>query len=343
VDSTRERARGRVSIDNWGSGTVGPIRTHMSIDLSGLLAEDDRVTIGGVVTPISPKEFGLFRVAYAKAVGANGTEITIGGYQARSRPGGILVSREIEGKSLEASAGVSHPFLRTRAASLWGELEFSLRDAEQSQHDKTVRSDRLAILRASGILTARLAGGRARSRISVSQGFGILGATHEGDPMSSRADGSAIFSKVEAWAQYERELGGPFSVQLQAEGQVASRALLSSEEMGLGGRYFLRGYDFREFSGDHGIAGAAELRFDLPRLGAFVETAQLYGYADAGWVGNSGNGTGGGSLASAGGGIRAWLRPRMEAGIEVGVPLTGHDDREEELDPRLSVVVTKRF
>src|SRR3546814_6283677 len=91
--------------------------------------------------------------------------------------------------------------------------------------------------------------------------------------------------------------------------------------MGLGGRNFLRSFDYREASGDKGIAGSAELRFDLEKLPAPIETAQLYGYVDAGSVGNYGDGRGGATLASAGGGVRMDLDD-ISIGLELGFPLT---------------------
>jgi hemolysin activation/secretion protein len=343
VRTSRDAVRGRAYADNWGSGTVGPVRAHLSVDFNGLLGKDDRLTVAGVLTPLDIKEFGLARIAYAKAVGRNGTEITASAYAARSRPGGILSDREFEGQSLEGSVGVTHPFLRSRAASLWGEIEFSVRDVEQSLVDVTVRKDRFAILKAGTFSTFDLAGGVARMRLNASRGLGLFEATREDDPMRSRRDGSAIFSKLEAWADFDLPLGGPFSMQLQAEGQIASRPLLSSEEMGLGGRYFLRGYDYREYSGDKGVAGSVELRFDLPKLGAPVRSAQLYGYADAGSVGNYEGGTGGGSLASAGGGIRAYLGRDLDASFEIGVPLSQGADPSDDKSPRISFVIGSRF
>ena len=342
VRTSRDAVEGRASLDNWGSETVGPVRAHLNVDINGVLADDDRLTIGGVTTPLAPKEFGLARVAYVKAL-TPATELTLASYAARSRPGGILSDRDFEGQSLEASVGVSHAILRSRAASLWGDVAFSLRDTEQSLDDRVVRDDRLAVLRAGGFLSARPGGGHARARLTVSQGLPILGATREGDPDSSRSDGSAVFTKIEAWARYERDLVGPFSIQLQAEGQIASRPLLSSEEMGLGGRFFLRGYDFREFSGDQGIAGSVELRWTWPEPGGLLEELQVYGYGDGGTVGNLDGGAGGGSLFSAGGGVRATLPRRLEAGLEIGVPLKSGADPEDDLDPRLSFVLGTRF
>ena len=343
IDTRREPAVGRISIDNWGSGTVGPVRAHFSTDFHGVLSAEDRFSFGGVITPLQPREFALIRGGYTKGIGTNGTEFSFGGYAARSQPGGVLRDRDFEGKSVEGSVALSHPLLRRRSASAWGDLELRVRDAEQTRRGVTIRDDRLSVLRASTYFSARAAGGRARARVALSRGLGIFDATREADPLRSRSDGSAIFSKAEFWAHYDREIAGPVSVQVQAEGQVASRPLLSSEEMGLGGRYFLRGYDYREFSGDKGIAGSVELRFDLNTAGGPVRAAQVYTYADAGSVGNLEEGRGGGSLASIGGGVRVWLKPKVEASIEVGVPLREGFDEDQDLDPRISFTLTSRF
>jgi hemolysin activation/secretion protein len=341
VRTSRDAVRARASLDNWGSGTVGPVRAHVSVDFNGLVG-GDRLTIGGVITPLDIKEFQLARIAYAKMLGS-GTQLSASAYAARSRPGGALSDRDFEGRSLEGSIGVEHAFLRSRDASLWGEVDFTVRDSKQMLDGRTLRKDRLAILSAGATTAIDLAGGTARARLTASRGLDVLDATRDDDPLRSRRDGSAVFTKFSAWADYDQTLWGPFSLQLQAEGQVASRPLLSSEEMGLGGRYFLRGYDYREFSGDKGIAGSLELRFDLPKLGAPLRSAQLYVYADAGTVGNYGIGTGGGSLASAGGGIRALLGRGLDASLEVGVPLRDGADPDEERDPRISFVIGSRF
>jgi hemolysin activation/secretion protein len=207
----------------------------------------------------------------------------------------------------------------------------------------TARDDRLAIVGASAIAVHQVPEGRLRARLTVSQGLNAFDATESGDPLASRRDASGVFSKLEVWAEYQQSLGGSFSLLFQAEGQMADGALLSSEEMGLGGRSFGRAWDYREYSGDRGVAGAAELRFDwetLPRPFSFL---QLYGYADAGKVSNYRSGFGGGSLASAGGGIRLWMRGGLEAGVEVGVPLTDDADSSDGNDPRISVTLGSRF
>lgn len=70
-----------------------------------------------------------------------------------------------------------------------------------------------------------------------------------------------------------------------AEGQLASGALFSSEEFGYGGQVFGRAYDASEIMGDHGLAGALELRYEGLEM---LAPARLVPYAfyDVGVVWN---------------------------------------------------------
>jgi len=343
VTARQDRLAARASADNWGSNEVGPVRARLTLDLNGLATHNDQLSVSGVMTPMAPGEFSLIRAAYSKPIGNNGIELSLGGYYARSEPGASLAGRDIVGRSLEAEAGIRYPFLRTRAASLWGDLSVRLRDARQSQAGRVDREDRIATVSASAFGALRLADGRAHGRLTLVQGLNILGATRDGDPLASRADADGQFTKVQLWTEYVHRFDRRWSVKAEAEGQLASGPLLSSEEMGLGGRTFLRGYDYREHAGDHGAAGSIELRFDLAGLPKPLSGAQVYAFTDAGTVGNDGAGSGGGSLASAGGGVRFRAWDRVELGLELGVPLSDRRDPSERKTPRLSFKLGSRF
>jgi hemolysin activation/secretion protein len=217
-----------------------------------------------------------------------------------------------------------------------------VRDSELERGAAMVRDDRIA----SGTLSVhgfdRFAGGKLRIRAALVQGFDLLGATRFGDPLASRRDAGGVFTKFEGWAEYTRPLGNGFSARAALRTQIADGPLLSSEEMGLGGAHFLRAFDYRERSGDRGVAGSIEMRFDLKNVAQYVDNMQFYSYADAGRVTNLAGGVGGGSLASAGGGVRFELARKWDLGIEVGVPLTaGAEDGNP--DPRFSFTLRTRF
>ncbi len=83
------------------------------------------------------------------------------------------------------------------------------------------------------------------------------------------------------------------ALQASATGQVASRSLMSSEEFGFGGSTFGRAYDSSELSGDSGMAGLLELRYNaVPNIANYAHFTP-YAFYDAGkvWNMNSGQDT----------------------------------------------------
>lgn len=342
VETRFERVEGYATLDNWGSDTVGPIQAQAVIDVNRVVTGADSVRLGAAVTPFQPREFWLVRAGYLTQLGMQGTEIAIEGYYAESQPGASLRTRDYDGRSLQGEVELSHPLVRTRSKSLWGYLSLAVRDSAQWRQNARTRDDRIAKVQASSYGLARFDGGRVRGRLTVSQGLDILGATDSGDRLASRVDADGVFSTAEYWIELTKNVSKGVSVQFASEGQIASGPLLSAEEMGLGGRYFLRGYDYREFSGDRGIAGSAEIRFDLAKLPKPLREAQLYAYVDAGSVGDLRNGGGGGSLASAGGGIRLRLGRTLQGGLEIGVPLA-EGYRGADRDPRVSFTLSAGF
>ncbi|WP_114951471.1 ShlB/FhaC/HecB family hemolysin secretion/activation protein [Sphingosinicella terrae] len=342
LDTGFDRVSAQAWIDNWGSDTVGPVRLRLSADVNRLLAGGDRLSFGGVVTPLQPGEFQLAHARYALPVGTAGTELAVRGYVGHTEAGAALKSLDLDGISYELAVSASHPLIRSREASLWGTIDFSMRDSELSRRDLRLRNDRVAAASFSLYGTAAAAGGQARVRLTLVQGLDLLGATDRGDPLASRFNAGGTFTKFAFWTEYYRSLGGRFSLLLRGEGQIASRPLLSSEEMGLGGNPFLRGYDYRERAGDRGAAAVGELRFDLRNLPSPLRRAQLYVYGDAGRVVNQRGGFGDGSLVSAGGGVRFWARHGIEGAAEIGVPLAdGFNGRRP--GPRFTFILGARF
>ena len=94
-------------------------------------------------------------------------------------------------------------------------------------------------------------------------------------------------TKLEAEIQRLQRVTNNVNVLLAARGQIASNALLSSEEFAVGGINSGRGYDPSEITGDHGISGKVELQWNNPIAFTgqnFVESYQLFGFYDIGRV-----------------------------------------------------------
>ena len=133
------------------------------------------------------------------------------------------------------------------------------------------------------------------------------------------------------------------SLLLAGRGQISSDPLLISEDIGLGGTSFLRGYNYNERVGDEGVMGLAELRYDFAKPFGLIHRAQFYAFGDGGVVSNIGNGFGSGSLASAGGGLRADITRAINFDLELAVPLTGPRFETSDSSPRINVSVGTEF
>lgn len=343
VDLVATPQRLRAVVDNDSTAPVGPVQLRLDADLAGLLAADDSVSVTYVTTPIQPDELQYTRVRYAKRLGSGGTELALGGSVSSARPGAYLKPLDLHGVSWSATVGITTPLQRTRASSLWFQSSFELRDVEQRRGGVRFRHDRIAAVRLSLLGNRKILGGTLRVNTTLSQGVDLFEATVFGDLMASRGDADGTFTELTSWADYTAPLGDGFSVRLAMQSQLASQPLLVSEELGLGGSGFLRGYDYSERSGDEGAAGSLELRYDWRQPFGLIRKAQLYGFVDGGRVINKAGGFGGGDLASGGGGVRADVSSTIDANFEVAVPLTGPRYETGNRDPRVNFRLLKVF
>ncbi len=323
VRIAQDRVAARVALSNEGTKPLGPVQMRIDVDLNGLFASDDSITLTWSATPTQPKELQFARIRYSKRINRDGTEIALTASGSLARPGAYLDRLNLESRSWFVGASVLQPLTRRRAESLWLEAELGVRDLRQWRDSNKVRHDRITAGRLTLYGYGNLAGGRLRVSTTLSRGLGILGSSRPRDGLSSRYDADGTFTSLSAWADWTRNLGGDFSVRLAAQSQLASQPLLITEETSLGGTGFLRGYDWSERTGDQGAMAQAELRYSRDRPLGMMRRAQLYTFLDGGRVQNLKGGFGGGALASAGGGVRMDLTRRMGANVELAVPLSG--------------------
>ena len=343
VRVSREHITARASVSNEGTRPLGPVQARIDVDINGVLFSDDSFSLTYSATPTEMNELGFGRVRYAKRVSVSGTEVAITGTASRARPGAYLRSLDLESTSWAAGVSILQPLLRRRNANLWFEGELGVRTLDQRRAGLLRRHDRTATVRATLYGNLAAGGGRLRFSTTLSQGLDLLDATASGDPLASRVDADGTFTSLNAWTDWTVPLARQLSLRLAVQSQLASQPLLVTEEFGMGGTAFLRGYDWSERSGDQGVVGLAELRYMFDRPFGLAQRAQLYAFVDGGKVTNLENGFGGGTLASAGGGIRTDLSNRLGANLEIAAPLTGprYDTGDE--SPKINFRLVRAF
>ncbi len=343
VEAYRQDWWGRASLATDGTRPVGPARARIEVEANGLFIDRDGIDLSFTVTPFEPDELVFFSTRYNVVVNDAGTDVSLFGSYSNTRPGAYLIEEEILGESWRAGLRVRHPLGRRRSRGLWLEGSFEVQDLRQDRFGALARQDRISVARVGAYAFADGPAGLFRTRVTVSQGLNILDATQQGDPLASRFDAEPDFMTLDWWLNYRKKLGGRFSLDLNTMAQLSTTPVLIGEDIGLGGNFYLRGYDFSTRTGDNGIMGVGELRYDWPNAMGLVRNMQLYTFADGGVVDNLQDGFGGGSLASSGAGFRADLTRTLDLDFEVAVPLTGPRYDTDDETPRINLRVSKSF
>jgi hemolysin activation/secretion protein len=187
-------------------------------------------------------------------------------------------------------------------------------------------------------------GGTNSLTLTGRQGLDILGASHLDDDFLSRDGASGKFSVFDLWFTRYQALSDAWSLKIATAGQFASTELLTSQQFYLGGAAFGRGYGSAQISGDNGIAGSLELRFDQSLNTAYLKGYQLYGFVDSGAAWNVGyNLADGLSLTSVGAGVRFHLWGDLRADVGVAVPLSYRAPDNESRSARLLFSLSNAF
>jgi hemolysin activation/secretion protein len=311
-------------LDNLGSSTVGPWQSYATGAFNSYLAPGDTLALNLSTTPGDPRELAFGRLSYDVPVGTDGVRIGASALYSEVRPGDErrLFSDNTRTDSFEVRASWV-PLLSQRSTlMLTAAADFS--NVSESDVFGPIYNDHI---RTVGLTTDyRLQdnfGGNNYFTLAWRQGLDILGASHQGDDFLSRDGASGNFSVMDLWFTRYQTLSDAWSVKVSAAGQIASGPLFTSQQFYLGGAAFGRGYGSAEISGDNGVAGSLELRFDQRLNFRYLTGYQLYSFVDAGAAWNDGFSYRDGlALTSAGAGIRLFLIGDLQADIAVAFPLS---------------------
>jgi hemolysin activation/secretion protein len=187
-------------------------------------------------------------------------------------------------------------------------------------------------------------GGSWAANLDIAQGLPILGATDNGSLELSRIGARTDFTKLTGALRFTKPIQANFSFVMAAQGQLALDPLLTGEQIAFGSLLFGRGYDPGAISGDRGLGGTFELRYDRQYGMSFLQALEPYLFLDAARVWNLQhiNNFGDQSLTSAGGGVRFWLSYNVVGDIEVAQtldPVRGSDSGKRATKILLNVAV----
>lgn len=359
------------SVQNFGSRALGRWGGLVRGQLYGLTGLGDRTTLAAFTTA-DLDEQQTVQVGHEFRVGGEG--LTLGALltYAWAEPELADPALEIEAKTLLATVEASYPLVRTQATTLRAAGGLDLIDQDVRFNGLDLSRDRLRIAfarlefdrsdRASLGARAGYSGAeplwRFGGRVELRQGLDLFGASPPCGPAFARCtapgavppsrlegDSGATLVRFEAYGEYRPRPRLTLAAGLRA--QMTGDPLMSFEQYSAGNYTIGRGYDPGSLLADRGIGVQAEIRYgSLVTPGPRKLAWQAFAFFDAARVSEAGRIpvlTGGRSLASAGGGVRAALGDGVRFEAVLAVPLERTGFASERGDPRLLLSLTTRL
>lgn len=329
-----------LNVDNYGSRYLGPVQLSGAAQFNNLFNAADLLE-AQFVTDASDDELMYAYTRFLLPINSYGSLAGLDVTYSDTRPGFELERFEVEGYSTTYGFDLTHPFMRTRTQNLFGKLRFDYRDLSSGNViDPNKTKDRIAALRATldyNVFDTIWRPAVNQFSMTLSKGVDVFRTSSKGDANMTRANGDPTFTKVEASMSRLQSVADGLSVLVAAEGQWANNPLLSSEEFGVGGRTFGRGYDSSELVGDDGVAAKVELQWKPDASVAWADDYEIFGFWDVGKIWNQEevvSSIASRSLASAGLGLRADFTETFSGEFTVAQPLTKEVDVHESRNPR---------
>ena len=260
LNPLEEKDKTSITIDNYGSRFSGPFQGTATYSDSFLPLQ--QTTLSAFATIPSDE---MKYIAFGQEVAFYPDwKIDLSGSYVDSKPGYTLSSNNLRSDSATIGIDLSWQPIRQRLKNLI--ISFGI-EGKNINGDILVNSpltrDRIRKSK-FGIAydVADSFNGYNYVSAEIHHGLEILEASEFGDANLSRSEAMPDFSKIEF--SYSRIQGLPqsFTAIGRISGQLSAEPLYSSEEFGYGGQSFGRAYDSSEITGDSGISGSLELRYN---------------------------------------------------------------------------------
>lgn len=327
IKARRKPIDASATFDNRGSEFAGPLSTSYDLSANSLIGTGERISLGLSESSAFSESTSIVG-GYAQPIGAEGLRIGLVAEYSESKPGFTLDQFNVETETIDLTADLSYPVIRSREENLSVGIGVTYRDTAVDLLGGRFNRDRIRLARAN--LTYNnvgFLGGSSSAAVALSQAFPIFDATDpDKDPMS-RKDANPYFGKATLDLVHAQPLAKGLALRLRVSGQVARTPTTASEEFSIGGADYGRAYNSGEATGEDGIAGSAELSYTPDLKVPYIRRLQPYGFYDIGKAWDRKSNTSAGlsqSLSSVGIGIRVFALFGLNFRLEYAYPLTKH-------------------
>lgn len=317
---------GRLAVNNHGSKYIGPWQIEGQMDVQNFLNMYYGVTSLSVTAAAPAEELAHVSLRQKVPLRWAGTSFSGNISYSNSAPGYLLKPSDVDSDTWSGGMSLSKNIIRSRSKNLSIEAAADFKNIETKFVGIPFYTDRIRAVRASvnADILDSWGGGNVVSA-TVSKGLDILGARETGSAGLSRQEGRSDFTKLEINAARMQNIFRGFSAYFSAKGQYSPHPLLSAEEFGFGGYSGGRAYDNSEVSGDSGVSGVVELRYNNGK-DFYGFRYEPYIFYDIGKAWNKDTGGNSASLAATGAGVRFGYNEKISGDLVFAIPLTKRPD-----------------
>lgn len=314
VTIAQPRVSGGLSATNRGSHFSGIWTVTGTAEYNGILGGDE-LDAELTVAPHAIQQQISGQLRYRKALDSDGLVGSLIGAVSRGAPSGSIGGAQIRTDSWAAGPRLNYPYIRTRNETLSFDGGFTVQEARVKILGVPVSHDNWRVIDVGLTYSSNdFLLGNLASTIDIAQGVPIFGASSDHSPNLSLF-GRSVFTKITGLARYTNTslLPNHFSFAIAGISQYAANPLITGEQILFGGSQIGRGYDPGAITGDSGIGGSFELRYDTRYPDWDIRDIQPYAFFDMAKVWNrarpptAGLPLGDYWIDSTGVGIRFWL------------------------------------
>src|ERR1035437_3354680 len=318
-----------LGIDKGGSRYLGPYETSAAWSGSLLPLQQTDLSVQWIPAATTAANGNLYAFnATQKMMLSMATSLDVTGGYTNAVPGYTLKPQDITSQSVNGGVGLSYRLVRQRDENLNTSPSMDFRDSDSNILNTVLSRDRIRAVNVglnyddTDSWFGNSYPGHNNLDVALRRGLPIFNSNSANDPNASRPDTSPDFLKLTASYNRLQSLARDVSASLTLSGQKSSQSLYSSEEFGYGGMAVGRAYDTSEISGDSGMTGSLEMRYQgLPAINQTTMTP--YFFYDIGKVWNYNVGQPEQiSAASAGPGMRFQCTSGLSGNFYVARPLT---------------------
>lgn len=341
-----------LGMDNFGSRYLGRVQGTAAVQLQNKFNMNERLTFQTVAAPAGNELYYGYFSAELPILNQGATALFEVAH-ARTRPGFDLEQFDVEGRNTTVGVEFAYPFIRTRNENLNAHIRFDSTHQQNTNNLLTNTEDDIRSFRIGfdyqNVNNLLWAPAVDTFEFEASKGIEILGSSEKGDSGLTRPEGKPLYRKITGEYQRLQRLSSFANLLTAVKGQWTTDKLLASEEFGIGGTEYGRGYDSSEVIGDKGYAAKVELQLNnpfepAPELGDI--SYQLYGFYDWGTIWDedaTANSEKRNSVASTGLGARADWDNGVSGSVYVAFPLTRDVQTEGDDGPRIFAGIQRTF